>query len=98
MSAVDDGNYILLELLDLSFAAFDFVYQWDFNKSFQLFFGIQSTVLHWLTSYFIEWTQCLHLHENVSFIETVCYGGPQGLLLGLLLLILYTADINNTVK
>ena len=52
MSAIDTGNFVLLWLLDLS-AAFDCVAHEILINRLGHSFGIQSTVLKWLTPYLI---------------------------------------------
>ena len=80
MSAIDNGNFVLLSLLDLS-AAFNCIDHKILLNCLGHSFSIQSKVLKWLTSYFIGQTQCVHLSGKISFFETMCYGvagfGPR---------------------
>ena len=63
-----------------------------------LYFGIQSKVLKWLASYLTGRPQCAHLSRKMSFVETMRYYVPQDSVLEPLLFLLYTADINKTVR
>ena len=91
-SAIDNGNLVLLSLLDLS-AAFDCVDHEILLNRLSHSFGTQSKVLKWLTSYLTGRTQCVHLSGKISFVETMRYGVPPGSVLGPLLFLLYTAGI-----
>ena len=93
MSAIDNGNLILLSLMDLS-VAFDCVDHEILLNRLGHSFGIQFKVLKWLTSYITGRAQCVHLSAKISFVEIMRYGVPQGSVLGSLLVLLYTADIN----
>ena len=59
-------------------------------------FGIQSKVIKWRTSYLTGRTQCVHLSGKISSVESMRNGVPQGSVLGPLLFLVYTADINTT--
>ena len=95
-SAIDNGNLVLLLLMDL-LAAFDCVDHEILLNRLGHSFGIQSKDLKWLTSHLTGRTQCVHLSEKNLFVETMQYGVPQGSVLVPLIFLLYTADSNATV-
>ena len=61
-------------------------------------FGIVGTTLAWITSYLSERSQSVLLAGNTTSSRTVCYGLPQGSVLGPLLFTLYTPDIECIVR
>ena len=88
LCAIDDGNLVLLTLLDLS-AAFDTIDHSILLKRLELSFGINGTVLSWIESYLTNRVQKVKI-ENLysSEIPTKC-GVPQGSVLGPLLFTTY---------
>ena len=76
MSAIDNGNLVLLSLLDLS-AAFDCVDYEIVLNCLGHSFGVQSKFLKWLTSYLTGQTQCVHLSEKISFVESYVTHPPD---------------------
>jgi hypothetical protein len=89
IEAMDQGNHVLLELLDLS-AAFDTVGQDILIDRLSRSYGIRSTALNWFCSYLIDRKQSVQFDGDMSSVRTLKFGVPQGSVLGPLLFILYT--------
>ena len=97
MSAIDNVDFVLLSLLDLSAAVDCGDHEILLNRLGHSF-GIHSKVLCWIISNLTGRTQYVHLSGKMSFVEIMRYGVPQGSVQGPLLFILYTACINKTMK
>ena len=91
IEAMDQGNHVLLGLLDFS-AAFDTVDQDILIECLSRSYVIRSTALNWFCSYSIDRRQYVQFNGDVSTVRTLKFGVPQGSILGPLLYILYTAD------
>ena len=94
INELDRGNLVLLSMLDLS-AAFDCVDHDILFSRLDMSFGIRLVDHQWLTSYLTGRTQSVRHNGVTSPIETMRYGVPQGSVLGPLLFLLYTADIQH---
>ena len=92
LTAADQKKVTLLGLLDMS-AAFDTVDHSIMLRRLETSFGITGAVLSWLKSFLQDRTQQVLLGESSSLIPTVTSGVLQGSVLGLLLFLLYTAEI-----
>ena len=84
MRFIDNGETVLLVLLDLS-AAFDTV-----NHKFLLFclstrYGLCGPVLKWFTSFFTNRTPFVDINGTFSTTRHLGVGVPQGSVLGPLL-------------
>ena len=90
--ASDKGQVSLLSLLDLS-AAFDTVDHAILIERLENTHGIRDVALKWFISYLSDRTQRVVIGENFSSLMALDSGVPQGCVLGLLLFLLYTADI-----
>ena len=81
LRAMDDGNVVMLALLDLS-AAFDVVNHDIFLSRMENSQGIHGAVLDWLSSYLEGRTQQVNVNGCVSAVESIDYGFPQGSKMG----------------
>jgi len=82
--AADDRQVTLLKLLDLS-AAFNCVDHSMLPKRLQFAFG--------LTDLVHDWVQQIAYSSQLSSVQSVLFGVPQGSVLGPLLYVLYTAEL-----
>ena len=90
------GNLVLLTMLDL-LAAFDCVDHKILLNRLERSYGILSIAHSWITSYLTDRTQRVHHNGQMSHRGKMYYGVPQGSVLGSLLILLYTSDINDIV-
>ena len=97
LTALDSGNLAFLMPLDLS-AAFDSVDHAALLRRLRVSYGLDGTVINWFASYLSGRTQCVRSPRSSSSPSTLLYGVPQGLVLGPILFLLYTADVLGIVK
>jgi len=97
LSALDTGDIAALALLDLS-TAFDAVDHTILLQRLQASFGLKGTVLSWFCSYLDQRQQHVCYRGKHSATSDDRFGMPPGSLLGLLLFVLYTADIVKTIS
>jgi len=90
--AADDRQVTLLGLLDLS-AAFDCVDHSMLLERLQSAFGLTDLVLDWAQSFLTVRTQQITYSGQLSSLQSVLFGVPQGSVLGPLLYVLYTAKL-----
>ena len=95
--ALDSGNLAMLTLLDLS-AAFDSVDHDTLLQRLYKSYGLQGPVLDWFASYLRGRVQHVRLSATSSTPSEVLFGVPQGLVLGPILFLFYTADLLQLVK
>ena len=79
-------------LLDLS-AAFDWVDHNIVLHGLEVAFGLTNTVLEWIRSFLTDHTQQVSYCSRLSPIQCVLFGVPQGSVLGPLLYVLYTVEL-----
>jgi hypothetical protein len=96
-SSVDSGRISLLALLDVS-AAFDTVDHAILLDRLSISFGITGSAFDWMRSFVVGRTQTVHYCGSISQCAVVRSGVAQGSVLGPLLYVLYTADIQKLVE
>ena len=92
---VDDGNLVGVMMVDLS-AAFDMVDHDILLKKLQLF-GLDDMALSWVKSYLSGRCQSVYVDGCLSPPLYIACGVPQGSVLGMLLYILFTNDLQDSV-
>src|SRR6218665_3256368 len=93
IEAIDAGDHAPLGLLNLS-AAFDTVDHDVLAERLWRTYGIHSTTLDWLRSYLCDRRQTVPFDGVFSTVRSLCSLVPQGSVLGPLLFLRYTADLD----
>ena len=92
LCAVDRSCGVILVLLDLS-AAFDTIDHNVLIRRLSEENGIKGAVLQWIISYFESRYQSVSIKDVVSNPSALCYGVPQGSVLGPEIFSIYTTPI-----
>lgn len=92
--AIDNGYEAVLVLLDFS-AAFDLIDHKILFSRLKKRFGLCDTALAWIVSYLSHRKQFIKVGNIISNEEPIIHGVPQGSVLGPLLFILYTSEIED---
>jgi len=95
-SSIDNGNAVLLGLLDLS-SAFDTVDYDILLMRLRRSYGIVGVVHAWITSYLQDRTCYVLVNEQISRTITLVCGVPQGSVLGPKLWLLYIGELDNLI-
>ena len=83
-------------MLDLS-AAFDCVDHTILLQCVRIGFSLTDVALKWIVSFLTERTQQIAYNGELSSVQHVLFGVPQGSVLGPLLYVLYTAELFHVV-
>ena len=97
LCAVDQRQYVLLVLLDLS-AAFDTIDHDSMHLRLKKLFGIEGEALAWLRSYFSSRTQRVVINNHESTPMALTTGVPQGSVAGPGTFPAYTQPIGNVAR
>ena len=96
-SATDKGEVSLLALLDVN-AAFDTVDHSILLDRLSISYGISGSAFDWMQSFIVSRTQTVHYGGSVSRRAQLRSGIAQGSVLGPILYVLYTADVQKLVE
>jgi len=92
LQLADEQQVTLMGLLDLS-AAFDCVDHELLPHRLRQNFGFSGAVFEWMTSFVTGRTHHVAFNGQLSPVQPVLYGVPQGSCMGPLLLVLYIPNL-----
>ncbi|MDF4350591.1 reverse transcriptase family protein, partial [Vibrio parahaemolyticus] len=95
--ASDKGLVSVLVLLDLS-AAFDTIDHQILLQRLDHLIGLKGSALSWFKSYLSDRFQFVDVHNESSLRTKVCFGVPQGSVLGPILFTLYMLPLGNIIR
>ena len=96
LQALDHGNVSVLTLLDLS-AAFDTVDHSILIDTLRHYYGISGTALSWFENYLSFRSQSVLINDFSSDNSDLCFGVPQGSVLGPVLFIMYSRPLSSLI-
>jgi retron-type reverse transcriptase len=94
---LDQGNAMLLVLLDLS-AAFDTIDHKILLNKLYTKCGMRDTALKWFKSYLSDRTQKVTIGNSHSETESLKYSVPQGSVLGPILFSIYNSPLGEIIR
>ncbi|CAJ1063628.1 galanin receptor type 1b isoform X2 [Xyrichtys novacula] len=97
LMASDNGFLSVLVLLDLS-AAFDTIDHSILLQRLEQSIGIAGSALSWFKSYLTDRSQFVNVNNKSSAHTKVCYGVPQGSVLGPILFTLYMIPLGKIMR
>ncbi len=97
MKSTDDNKAVAVVLLDLS-AAFDTVEHRILLIGYVTHNGIIGRALEWIDSYFSDPSFRVSIGNATSASQTLCYGIPQGSVVGPLFFVWYTCCIGTIIR
>jgi len=97
LRAVDQGNAVLLVLLDLS-AAFDTVDHCILLSFLRDQIGLTGSALHIFETYLEGRTQCISISNVLSTVSKLIFGVPQGSVLGPIIFCTYTLPLGKILQ
>ena len=97
LRAIDDGQCVILVLLDLS-SAFNTVDHSILSNRLNRCFGIGGKALTWFRSYLLNRSQFVYVENERSSSRFLRYGVPHGFVLGPTLFSMYTAPLADVIK
>ncbi|MDF4285579.1 reverse transcriptase family protein, partial [Vibrio parahaemolyticus] len=95
--ASDKRLVSVLVLLDLS-AAFDTIDHLILLQGLEHFIGLKGSALSWFKSYLSDRFQFVDVSNEPSLRTEVCFGVPQGSVLGPILFTLYMLPLGNIIR
>jgi hypothetical protein len=94
LHSIDNRKGVILVLLDLS-AAFDTIDHGNLKNCLENIIGIKGLALRWFCSYLENRTQAIFSDGLSSNSSILCYGVPQGSVLGPVLFCIYTQAVGD---
>ena len=96
MCQIDQGNAVMLVMLDLS-AAFDTIDHTILLHCLQRRFAITDAALNWITTYMTDRSSKVSINGHFSADHDLIYGVPQGSVVGPNLFVYYSYPISEII-